>query len=216
MKSDVKQKYLSISEAARYLHVSQMSLRRWEEQGKIKPFRTVGKARRYTKEMLDQVIGDTNDKPITKSKITIGYCRVSSAKRKSDLKRQVQVVTNYCEKKGYQFKFITDIGSGINYTKRGLKELIHLISSQQCDRIVINYKDRLVRWGYELIEEYCNENHVQIEIINQTKAITKSEDQELGEDLMSIITVFAARMYGKRSHKNQKLIAEAKEMLNDD
>ena len=212
MKSNIKQKYLSISEAAKYLHVSTSTLRRWETEGTITPFRTVGKARRYTKSMLDQLVGVSNIQTTKHNhRLAIGYCRVSSSSQKEDLKRQVEVVTNYCEKQGYQFKIIQDIGSGVNYTKGGLRELIHLISTQQCDRIVLNYKDRLVRWGFELIAEFCKENHVQIEIINQSTS-DKSDNQELAEDIITIITVFSARMYGKRSHKNKQIIQQSKEM----
>jgi putative resolvase len=105
--------------------------------------------------------------------------------------------------RGYQFRIIQDLGSGLNYSKKGLKELINLISPKEISKIVINYKDRLIRFGYEMIEELCDLNGVKIEIINQTE--DKSYEQELVDDVLSIITVFSSKLYGSRSHKSKKI-----------
>lgn len=134
--------------------------------------------------------------------MTIGYCRVSSAGQKDDLIRQEQVVTNYCEQNGYKFKIIKDIGSGINYSKKGLQELIRLICNGDIERIVISYKDRLVIFGYELIE---------IEIINSTTE--ESNETEMVKDVLSIITVFSSKLYGKRSHKNKNIVEANKRLF---
>ena len=134
--------------------------------------------------------------------MTIGYCRVSSAGQKDDLIRQEQVVTNYCEQNGYKFKIIKDIGSGINYSKKGFQELIRLICNGDIERIVISYKDRLVIFGYELIE---------IEIINSTTE--ESNETELVKDVLSIITVFSSKLYGKRSHKNKNIVEANKRLF---
>lgn len=112
--------------------------------------------------------------------------------------------------KGYQFEIITDIGSGINYNKKGLNQLIDMITNSEVDKIVILYKDRLIRFGYELIENLCNKYGTIIEIIYNTE---KSEEQELVEDLIQIVTVFSCRLQGKRANKAKKMI---KELLEDD
>lgn len=209
----MKQKYFGISAAADYLGVSKDTLRLWERRGKIRPHRTAGNTRRYTIEDLDNAINGVKTTVKKQDKITIGYCRVSSRDQKKDLDYQVNVVTKYCEKQDYRFKIITDLGSGMNYTKRGLQQLLHLVCQDQCDRIVINYKDRLVRFGYELIETVCREHNIQIEIINSTDDLDDKE--ELANDVVAVLTVFAARTYGKRSHKNKQFMSKEREIINN-
>ena len=109
--------------------------------------------------------------------------------------------------KGYSFEIILDVGSGINYSKKGLQKLIKRINNQEVSKIVVLYKDRLIRFGYELIEYICELNGVEIEIIDNT---TQSKEQELTDDLIQIITVFANRLYGQRSKKTKRLIDEVK------
>ncbi len=122
----------------------------------------------------------------------------------NDLERQISTVSNYCVAKGYQFRIIQDLGSsGLNYSKKGLKELINLISTKEINKIVINYKDRLIRFGYEMIEELCDLNGVKIEIINQTV-----------EDVLSIITVFYFKLYGSSSHKSKKIRDDFYKLIN--
>ena len=109
--------------------------------------------------------------------------------------------------KGYSFEIILDVGSGINYSKKGLQKLIKRINNQEVSKIVVLYKDRLIRFGYELIEYICELNGVEIEIIDNT---TQSKEQELTDDLIQIITVFANRLYGQHSKKTKRLIDEVK------
>lgn len=198
----------SITEAAKFLGVDISTLRRWEDSGKIKPERTPGGHRRYDKDML---ISLSNKKK--NIKLTIAYARVSSADQKEDLQRQIDNISMYCTARGYQFRVISDLGSGLNYTKKGLVELLELICSNEIERIVINYKDRLIRYGYEIIEEVCKHHNVTIEIINNT--IDKTYEEELVEDVLSIITVFSSRLYGSRSHKIKRITDEVKKILND-
>ena len=207
-------KYLSIGQASKYLNVSIPTLRDWEKKGVIKPIRTIGNQRRYTPQMLDDVIvGKKPAKQVFKDKIVIGYCRVSSASQEDDLKRQIAVVTNFCEMQGKPFKIISDIGSGLNYNKKGLKELIHLICTEQCSQVVVNYQDRLVRFGFDLIKDICQEHDVELTVINQTKA--ESSNEELAKDVLSVITVYSAKLYGKRSHHNEKIIKTNQELFKD-
>lgn len=144
------------------------------------------------------------------NKKTIGYCRVSSNKQKDDLDRQIENVKTYMVARGYQFEIISDIGSGINYNKKGLNQLIDMITNSEIERIVILYKDRLLRFGFELIETLCAKYNVIIEIIDNTE---KTEEQELVEDMIQIVTVFSCRLQGKRANKAKKII---KELVNDD
>ncbi|NLZ48819.1 MAG: IS607 family transposase [Clostridiales bacterium] len=152
---------LSIGVASKILGVSISTMRRWETEGKLIPERTNSGHRRYDKGSL------LNFKYHKENvKLTIGYCRVSSSDQREDLNRQVMTVSDYCVSKGYQFKIIQDLGSGVNYNKKGLKELIELIVHKEIERVVINYRDRLIRFGFEIIEQLCILNDVEIEIIN--------------------------------------------------
>lgn len=200
---------LSIKEASEFLGVSMDTLRRWERTGKITSFRTEGGHRRYEKKDLIKFKKDDSVEP----RITIAYCRVSSSDQKEDLQRQIQNVSQYCIANGYQFQVISDLGSGLNYNKKGLRELMELICSNQIERIVVNDKDRLIRFGFELIEQLCSIYHVRIEVINLTE--DKTYEEELVEDVLSVITVFSAKLYGSRSHKSKKIIATNQALLRE-
>ena len=144
---DTLSKYYSIHEFSKIIGVSAQTLRNWDANGKLHPHHTtVSGYRYYSDEQLNQVI---NVKP--KKRITIGYCRVSSHKQKDDLERQIDNVKTYLLAKGQPFEIISDIGSGIDYKKKGLQELIRRISQNQVEKVVVLYKDRLLRFGFELI-----------------------------------------------------------------
>lgn len=119
----------------------------------------------------------------------------------------------YLISKGKPFEIITDIGSGINYKKKRLRELIKLITQNKVDKVVVIYKDRLLRFGFELIEYIASLYNCEIEIVDNTK---KSEQQELVEDLVQIITVFSCKLQGKRANKTRKLVKELIEGDEDD
>ena len=184
------------------LGVSAQTLRNWDKNGKLKPHHTSTNGYRYySKEQLNTLL---NIKPNTERKV-IGYCRVSSNKQKDDLERQIENTRLYLTAKGKPFEIITDIGSGINYKKKGLKQLIKLIISNEVEKVVVLYKDRLLRFGFELVEYIANLYNCEIEIVDNTK---KSEQQELVEDLVQIITVFSCKLQGKRANKTKKIVEE--------
>ena len=193
---------LTISEAAKLKGVSISTLRRWELEGKIIPERTPNGHRRYD---LAQLLGFKSE-----LSYTIGYCRVSSYDQKDDLERQKQVVELYCAQHGWQFEIIEDLGSGLNYGKRGLKRLIRLITESKVERLVLTHKDRLLRFGSELIFSLCQQFGTEVIIINRTE--DSSFEEDLAQDVLEIITVFSARLYGSRSHKNKKIIEELKDI----
>jgi len=200
---------LPIREASKLIGVAVSTMRRWESEGRLIPERTEGGHRRYDREAL------LNFKYHKENvKLTVGYCRVSSSDQREDLSRQVKTVSDYCAAKGYQFKITQDLGSGLNYNKKGLKELIESICHKEIERVVINYKDRLIRFGYEIIEQLCFINDVDIEIINYSE--DKNYEEELVEDVLSVITVFSARLYGSRSHKLKNIIETNKELFKED
>ena len=141
---------------------------------------------------------------------TVGYCRVSSHDQKKDLERQKEVVELFCAQNGWQVEIIDDLGSGLNYNKKGLKRLIRLIVDSKVERLVLTHKDRLLRFGRELIFSLCEQFGTKVVIINRTEDSTFEED--LAEDVLEIITVFSARLYGSRSHKNRKIVEELRDV----
>ncbi|UWD48532.1 IS607 family transposase [Clostridioides difficile] len=202
-------KYYSIGKFAKLIGKTTQTLRNWDNEGILKPHHiTESGYRYYSQEQLNHFLGLKQDNKSNKK--TIGYCRVSSNKQKDDLQRQVDNVKTYMFAKGYQFEIITDIGSGINYNKKGLNQLIDMITNSEVDKIVVLYKDRLIRIGYELIENLCTKFGTTIEIIDNTE---KAEQQELVEDMIQIITVFSCRLQGKIGNKAKKMI---KELIEDD
>lgn len=123
------------------------------------------------------------------------------------------VLEAYCSKQGFDFEIISDLGSGMNYKKKGLIKLIKLLCSNQIDRLVIIHKDRLLRFGSELIFALCEIFGCQVIIINKSSESTFEED--LAPDVLEIITVFSARIYGSRSHKNKQLIQQLQEVAKE-
>ena len=163
-------KYYSIGEFANKIGKMVQTLRNWDNKGTLKSHHTTeGGTRYYSQEQLNHFLGLKSKDKLNKK--TIGYCGVSSHKQKDDLERQIENVKTYMYAKGYQFEIISDIGSGINYNKKGLNQLIDMITNLEVDKIVVLYKDRLIRFGYELIENICEKYGTTIEIIDNTEKI---------------------------------------------
>ena len=198
-------RFIKIGEAAQILGVSVQTLRRWEKNGSLLPDRiSEGKTRYYS---LDKLLGFSKKEV----DLTIGYARVSSHDQKKDLKTQADALSTYCIKQGWSYEIIEDLGSGMNYKKKGLHKLLNLILQRKIKRLVLTHKDRLLRFGAELIFTLCEIHQIEIILINQGTDL--SFEEELAQDVLEIITVFSARLYGSRSKKNLKLIEAAKEMM---
>ena len=194
---------LSIGKFAKMVGVTPTTLRRMHKRGDLIPYHmTKGGTRYYSYDQLKEFSNAPK-----KEKLVVGYCRVSTAAQKDDLQTQIANVKSYMYAKGYKFEIISDIGSGINYNNKGLKELVSKINNHKISKVVILYKDRLVRFGFELMNYICEINGVELEIIDNTEY---SKEQELTDDLIQIITVFANRLYGQRSKKTKRLIDEVK------
>ena len=195
------ERFIGIGEAASALGVSITTLRRWEASGKLVPEHTAGGHRRYD---LTKLRPEMFRAEAEADRRTVAYARVSSHDQKDDLERQKQVLELYCARQGWTFEVIADLGSGMNYHKKGLKKLLEAIIDGQIGRLVITHRDRLLRFGAELVFAICEAKNVEVVILNQGEDTTFEED--LAKDMLEIITVFSARLYGSRSHKNQKLI----------
>ncbi|WP_143216249.1 IS607 family transposase, partial [Ferroacidibacillus organovorans] len=192
------------------LGVSITTLRRWEKEGRLQPDEiTPGGHRRYDLLKLRPELFRLQ----RSDRKTVVYARVSSHDQKEDLERQKQVLEMYCAAQGWTFEVVADLGSGMNYHKKGLKRLLNAILQDEVGRLVITHKDRLLRFGAELVFAICEAKEVEVVILNQGEDTTFEED--LAKDVLEIITVFSARLYGSRSRKNQKLIEGMKKVVDD-
>lgn len=194
-------RYFTINRFSKIVGVTPQTLRNWDKAGRLTPHHTGENGYRYySEEQLNQAL---KIKP--KPKIVIGYCRVSSPKQKDDLNRQIENVRMYLMAQGKPFEIVSDVGSGINYKRKGLLELLERINRNEVEKVVVLYKDRLSRFGFELIEYISSLHGCEIEVIDNSQ---KAEQEELVEDLVQIITVFSCKLQGKRVHKARKLIKE--------
>lgn len=193
----MEKRYIKIGAAAKLLGCGIDTLRKWEKSGELVPDRkTKGGTRFYDMAKL-LALGDS-DMP------TICYARVSSHDQREDLTRQQELLEAYCAAKGWRTEVISDLGSGMNFNKRGLLRLLEIILRRKTKRLVLTHKDRLLRFGSELVFALCERQGIEIVIIHQGER--PSFEVELAEDILEIITVFSARLYGSRSHKNRKLL----------
>ena len=201
---------MSIGKFAKELGVTPEHVRTMHRTGEVIPARISEKGTRYYSE--EQLRDLKNSQTPQRDKKVVAYCRVSKKSQKDELEKQIENVKSYMYAKGYSFEVITDIGSGINYKNKGLQELISLISSNQITKVVVLYKDRLVQFGFELIQLLCDLHDVKIEIIDNSERIN---EEELTDDLIEIITVFANRLYGSRSKKTKTLIERVSDVTRD-
>ena len=186
------------------------TLRRWEREGKIEPVeRTPGGRRRYDLSKLRHLAPHK----APSSRTTIAYARVSTSGQKDDLVRQVALLESYCAAQGWTYEVITDVGPGLNYHKRGLRQLISRICSGEVGRLVLSHKDRLLRFGSELVFSLCEHFSCEVVIVNASESSTFEED--LANDVIEIVTVFSARLYGSRSHKNKLVMDDLRKVAEE-
>ena len=203
-------KYYSAKTVTQILGVTAQTLRNWDKEGKLKPAYTKSNGYRYYSE--EDVLSYTKERDTKKERKLVGYVRVSSKKQEDDLNRQKENLESYLKQANQEYEIVSDIGSGIDYTKPGLKKLIEKINKKEVDEIEVLYKDRLLRYGFELIEYFAALNNVKIRVLDKTN---QTEDEELVEDLVQIITEFSCKMQGKRKSKTKKILEEIKEKINE-
>ncbi|RZJ68911.1 IS607 family transposase [Flavobacterium sp.] len=199
---------IRLSEAAKRFGVHPDTLRRWAKEGKITFSLSAGGHRLFDPNEISNFLKLPSGRLVQKAKPTIAYARVSSSDQKDDLKRQVEMLSMFCAANGWEHEIISDLGSGMNYQKKGLKTLIRALCNQEIGRLVITHKDRLLRFGSELIFSICEHVGCEVVVINSSEDSTYEED--LTKDVLEIITVFSARLYGSRSHKNRKIVESLK------
>jgi len=196
------EKNYSISEFSALSGISSSTLRRYDKENTFKPaFTSKGGHRRYTETQLFEI----TKKRQNINKINIGYVRVSSKKQVDELERQYDLMENYLVAKGESFQIIKSVGSSINYNNQSLNELLDLVFAGKVNKVVIMYKDILVSFGFELLETLFKRYGVDIEIINHQN---NTKEEELVTDLIQIITVFSAKLNGKRKDTLNKFKKE--------
>ena len=199
----MEKRLVKIGEAARLLGTDHSTLRKWESTGELLPARKTRGGTRYYD--VAELMSFTNE-----AAPTLCYCRVSSHDQKDDLDRQQELLEAYCAAKGWRTRIIRDLGSGMNYRKKGLNQLLELIMKRQIKRLVLSHKDRLLRFGAELVFSLCDIQGIEIVIIH--KGDQPSFEEELANDVLEIITEFSARLYGSRSKKHKKMLETLKDV----
>ena len=190
--------FVSIGKVCELLGISLSTAYRWIKSGKLtEEFRTLGNHRRFNLSSIHSQFIPTNNN----NKLTLLYSRVSSHDQKQDLITQQSKLLHFAQSNNYSnIKVISDLGSGLNFKKSGLNHLLQLILTQQIQTLIINHKDRLLRFGSELIFKLCDFYHIKV-IIIEDKSL--SFEETLTHDVIELMTVFCAKLYGKRSHKNK-------------
>jgi putative resolvase len=178
--------YLTPRKACQYLNVSEKTLRNWDRDGLIAAIRTPTNQRRYD---IDSVLGAKT------TRVVAIYARVSSAKQKEDLQRQI----DFLQEKYPNGKLYKDIGGGLNFKRRGLLSLLESVLSGNVESIVVGHQDRLARFGVDLIRWICEQKDCKLVVLSRTEL---SPERELIEDILSIIHCFSCRLYGLRKYKS--------------
>jgi len=185
--------YVNAKAARELFNVSNSTLRKWDKEGKIDAIRTPTNRRLYSTKYFDDYKINVDD---SNKKQKICYCRVSSIHQKDDLKRQIE----YMHAKYPDHTIIQDIGSGINLKRSGFKTILELAMQKKLSEVVVAYRDRLCRFAFELIQWVFETNGVQLLVLNEA---VHSSEQELSEDLLSIIHVFSCKKMGQRRYQKK-------------
>ena len=196
---------LNMKEAMDYLNVSKITLQRWDNSGRLKAIRTNGGHRRYKLSDLEKFIGEyhaegkeTDDVIVA----TYARCSTSDQKQHGDIDRQSQRLSEYCAKKKYKVEYIIkDMGSGLNDKRKGFTKLCNLVVNGKINKVIIEHKDRLTRFQYNLIEFFFNSYGVEIELLDKKEC---TEQKELVNDMMMLIASFSGKVYSLRAQENRK------------
>ena len=194
----------TISEFANLINVSTTTLRNWDKNNKLKPIKLSSGHRRYTNEHLNLI----KSIKYLSNKINVIYCRESTKQQKNSLENQENNLKQFCIVNGYKIdKVIAEYGSALNYNRKGLIEIISLASKGLLDNLIIYYKDRLVRFGFELFDNLSKEYNFKIIIVDNSET-NKTKEKEFADDLISIIHHFSMKLYGSRNYKKRIKSAE--------
>jgi len=208
--SDASERLLRPKEACSRLGVSYSTLRRWIKEGRIRAVQTIGGRYRIPESEVRRLLSGA----VGGEARAVIYARVSSSDQRDDLERQIQYLTQYCTAKGYRVvDVLSDVASGLNTERKGLLKLFNYVVNRQVDVVVVAYRDRLTRFGFEYLEYFFKQYGVRMEAVLGEEP--RDAYQELVEDLIAIVTLFAGKLYGLRSHKKRKLVEGFKKLLEE-
>jgi putative resolvase len=202
--------FLTIKEASEMLGISTETLRNWERDNKITPTYTTGGHRRFPRIEIEKLAGTYQEPsvPVQQNRTAI-YCRVSSheQKQKGDLERQVGRMTTEALKRNYSIISVFDeVGSGMNDNRKKLQKLFEFVESKSIDIVLVEHKDRLSRFCFNYLVSYFSSYGVRIEMVDEI--LSKGFENELVEDILSLMASFSAKIYGRRSSQNRKKAIE--------
>jgi excisionase family DNA binding protein len=209
----MSEKLLTLREACRRLGVHPNTLRKWDREGKVRVVRTVGGRRRIPESEVERLMGFV--KPHVSGKAVI-YVRVSlhDQKQRGDLERQKQSVLDYAKSRGYEVTAVLeDVASGLNEKRESLSRLFDLVEERKIGVVVVAFKDRLTRFGFRYLERYFSSHGVRVEVVNGEEP--KDAYQELVEDLIALVSSFAGKLYGLRSHKYDMVVEGVKQLITE-
>ena len=196
----------TMKEASNLLGVHIRTIQKWDKEGKIRCVRTVGGKRRVPESEIKRILGIREERKI------VGYARVSSHTQKDDLERQIELIKSYARERNWEVEILKDVGSGLNESRRNFQKLLRMVMNKEVSKVIVAYPDRLTRFGFKTLEELFKSYGTQIVTINREE---KSPQQELVEDLITIVSHFAGKLYGMRSHKYRKVVEGAKKLIQD-
>lgn len=203
---------ITIDKAAKLLGVTVKTLQRWEREGKLYPIgRTATNRRLYTESQLRVFIGLRQSDGKIPSRL-VAYCRVSSAAQKPDLVNQRRILENFVVAKGLaNVEFIEEIGGGLNFKRKKFMALMDEVGRKEIKILILAHRDRLTRFGFEWFEHYAKLHGCEVLVLNQERL---SPEQEMVQDLMTIVHCFSSRLYGLRNYRktlNEALRRDAKD-----
>ena len=193
----MKEKLYTVKQASEILGVHPKTIQKWDREGKIKTVRTPGGRRRIPESEIKRLLGISEE-----AGLIIGYARVSSHTQKDDLESQVKAIEQYAKERGWQVQILKDIGSGLNENRKNYRRLLELVAKGEASKVIITYPDRLTRFGFKTLEFFFQQHGAEVIILNERD---KTSREELIEDLITIISHFAGKLYGMRSHKYKRL-----------
>jgi len=200
------EKLYSMREASEILGVHIRTLQKWDEEGKIRCVRTVGGKRRVPESEIKRILGLHEEKKV------IGYARVSSHTQRDNLERQIKAISQYAKERGLNVEILKDIDSGLNEDRKNFQKLLKMVMNKEVSKVIITYPDRLTRFGFKTLQQFFQSHCTEIIVINQEE---KESKEELVEDLITIVSHFAGKLYGMRSHKYKEVVEDTKRLLQD-
>jgi len=194
----------TLKEAKKLLGVTTKTIQRWDKEGKIRVVRTIGGRRRIPESEIKRILG------LKEERVIVGYARVS-ATQKDDLERQEQLIRGHAKDKGYgEIEILSDVGSGLNENRRSFHRLLEMITERKVSKVIVAYEDRLTRFGFETLRKLFQAFGTEIEVINSEE---RTPQEELVEDLITIVSHFAGKLYGMRSHKYKEVVGGVRKLI---